>query len=245
MRDSSIEALVGCGANDTDHLGDLMPRRSGVMPALLMLLAPACLFAQQAPVPVAASAVVAARDPAAALPCDCIALPALTPVHLELLEPIGSKISTTGDTFRLALKDAISVDGIELVPAGTPGIGEIIHAKKSGGSGVGGELIVAARFLDLRGQHIRLRSMIVSSTGMDRTGVVAATSAVVSVLAFAIHGKDTVYPAGTVAAAKTAELAWIPRSTQAATPAAAPSAPASATTTPQPTTTTTPGETIP
>jgi len=186
---------------------------------------------QLAASPVAANAATSATAAEAAAapiapapsPCDCLAIPALTPIKLELLETVSSKTSIAGAMFKLALKEAIVVDGAELVPAGTPGQGEVVHAKKSGGSGVGGELVVAARFLDLGGQHIRLRSMMLSSTGKDNTVLVAASAQAISFLAFAIRGKNTEFPAGSVAEAKIAERAWIPKPAMAAKPA--PSAP--------------------
>jgi hypothetical protein len=167
----------------------------------------------------AAGELAAGHVAPAAPPCDCLAIAALTPIKLELLETVSSKTSLTGATFKIALKQAIVVGGTELVPAGTPGVGEVVHAKKSGGSGVGGELVVTARFLDLGGQHIRLRSMMLSSTGKDNTVLVAASAQAISFLAFAIHGKNTDFPAGSIADAKIAEQTWIPRPAIAATPA--------------------------
>ncbi len=176
------------------------------------------------PPPAAADVAIAAPPFPAAPPCACLALAALTPIRLELLETVSSKTSVTGTMFRLALKDAIVIDGTELVPAGTPGFGEVVHAKKSGMSGTGGELVVAARYLELGGQRIRLRSMMLASTGKDNTLLVAASAQAISFLAFAIRGKNTDFPAGSVANAKIAELAWIPKPAMAAK--AEPSAPA-------------------
>ncbi len=171
-----------------------------------------------APPSAAADAVVSAPSAPVAAPCACLAIAALTPIRLELLETVSSKTSVTGTTFKLALKDAIVVDGTELVPAGTPGFGEVVHAKKSGMSGTGGELVVAARYLELGGQRIRLRSMTLSSTGRDNTVLAAASAQAISFLAFAIRGKNTEFPAGSIASAKIAELAWIPKSATAAKP---------------------------
>src|SRR5262245_4046011 len=58
-------------------------------------------------------------------------VPALTEISVEILADLGSKTSTTGDTFPLRLAAPIVIDGVELVPAGTAGMGEVIHAKKS------------------------------------------------------------------------------------------------------------------
>lgn len=143
--------------------------------------------------------------------CDCLAIPALTPVKIELIEAVSSKASITGALFRIALQQPIAIDGVELVPAGTAGMGEVIHAKKSGGSGAGGELVVAGRYLDLGGQRIRLRSMMMSSTGKDQTTLAMASAQAISFFAFAIRGKNTDFPAGSIADAKIAELTWIPR----------------------------------
>jgi hypothetical protein len=171
-----------------------------------------------APPSAAADSAVAAPPVPAALPCACLAIAALTPIKIELLETVSSRTSIAGTTFKIALKDAIVVDGAELVPAGTPGFGEVVHARKSGASGTGGELVVAARYLDLGGQHIRLRSMMLSSTGKDNTVLAAAAAQAISFLAFVIRGKNTEFPAGSIANAKIAELVWITKPVMAAKP---------------------------
>ena len=93
-------------------------------------------------------------------PCaDCVTIPALTPIKIELLETLGSKVSTSGETFPFRLAGPVLIDGKVAIPAGTPGVGEVVHAKKSGGSGAAGELVLAARYLDVQGRRLRLRSL--------------------------------------------------------------------------------------
>lgn len=142
----------------------------------------------------------------------CLLVPALTPVRIELLAPVGSKFSKSGDMFPIRLVDPILVDGQVAVPAGVTGMGEVVHAKKSGGSGSPGELIVAARYVDVRGSRLRLRSMRMSATGKSREGGVVALNAAsvasplpISFAGFLIKGKQVVFEAGTIADAKTAE----------------------------------------
>lgn len=187
-----------------------------------------------------AAAIIPLADPAGGEvpPCDCLVIPALTPVKIELVEAVSSKTSVTGAMFKIALQQPISVGGVDLVPAGTPGVGEVVHAKKSGGSGAGGELVIAGRYLDFGGQRIRLRSMMVSSTGKDQTTLAMASAQAISFFAFAIRGKNTDLPAGSIADAKVAELAWIPRPPPALKPSLPASEPAAATNaiTPIPTT---------
>lgn len=181
--------------------------RSGGAVLLAGALAPggqACAQAVEPPV-------VASQQP------SCTAcIPRLTIVELVIDADLGSKLSTTGATFPLHLDKPVIVDGHEVVPAGTSGQGEVIHAKKAGGSGAAGELVLAARFLTFAGRQIRLRSMRIAVAGKDATGTVDAFNAAsagaavfapvpLGLLGFAISGKNVVVPAGTHALAKTAE----------------------------------------
>jgi hypothetical protein len=154
----------------------------------------------------------------------CGVLPALTPVELELGAALGSATSKEGDAFPFRLKSAIRLGECVIAPAGVSGVGEVIHAKKSGGSGSPGELVLAARYLDLGGRHLRLRSMDFATAGANNFGNVntlmvasAVTVPAVAFVGFAIKGKNVAYPAGTIAHARTA-VDFLPE------PAAKPSA---------------------
>ncbi|OYW16143.1 MAG: hypothetical protein B7Z39_02530 [Novosphingobium sp. 12-64-8] len=125
---------------------------------------------------------------------------------------LGSATSTSGAMFPLHLGQPIVIDGKTLVPAGTSGVGEVIWAKKAGGSGSPGELVLAARYLDFGGRRLRLRSMNFQSVGDSRyktvnSIMIASAAAVpgVALVGFAIKGKETTFAAGTLAHAKTAE----------------------------------------
>jgi hypothetical protein len=139
-------------------------------------------------------------------------IPALTPVRIVVRAHLGSKISTSGETFALELADPIVVDGKMLIPAGTTGMGEVVHAKTSGGSGASGELVLAARYLDFGGRRLRLRSLNFAVAGTDRYGTVqnlniaaAVTVPALSLIGFFIKGKGIDIPEGMEAMAKTAE----------------------------------------
>lgn len=147
-------------------------------------------------------------------------IPALTVVSIEILATIGSKTSTTGETFPLRLAQPIIIDGKEVVPAGVTGMGEIIHAKKSGGSGAGGELVLAARYLDLDGRRLRLRSMQVSAAGKDQMELALLSAQAIGPIAFAITGKNIEIAKGRIAAAKTAEAFVLTSTTPVSSPVA-------------------------
>ncbi len=194
-------------------------------PVQPMLESPGLLLPPAAP----AAPLGTSQCPFAAAPC----IPALTPVKLVIRAHLGSKISTSGQTFPIALAAPIMVDGKELIPAGTTGKGEVVHAKKSGGSGASGELILAARYLDVGERRLRLRSLNFAVAGQDAMGTVQSiniASAVafpaLSLIGFFIQGKGIDIPDGVEAMAKTAEpFVLDPLSVAAAAIEAAPVSP--------------------
>lgn len=182
--------------------------------------------------PVLAGGSELARPEAPVTPPTAI-LPRLTPVLIELLATLSSESSTTGDHFPIRLAEAVVVDGQTVIPAGTMGEGEVIHAKRKGGMGAAGELIITARYLDLGGQRIALRSLRVNGDGQSRIDTVngvavasAATFPLVSLVGFFITGGALTVNEGTIAAARTAEEVTLPLATPAEPGAAgAPAAP--------------------
>lgn len=123
---------------------------------------------------------------------------------------VGSKVSATGDVFPIRLAEPVVVDGVELLPAGITGEGQVVHAKKGGMAGAAGELLLAARYLDHGGRRIELRSFKFIEAGdesltrgKDNVGLASATNAVIGPLGFLIGGGNTIIAPGTVATAKT------------------------------------------
>ncbi len=137
-------------------------------------------------------------------------IPPLTLVRIELAEALSSRTSVTGETFVISLASPVVIDGREVIPAGAKGRGEIIHAKKTG-IGVGGELVLAARYLNLGDRQLRLRSMQFNGAGRDQQGLVLAVAAAVGLPAMFIRGKHIDVPTGALADAKTAEAFWLDR----------------------------------
>jgi len=144
-------------------------------------------------------------------------VPALTPLTLEILADLGSKTSKSGDQFPIRLHEPVVVDGVTVIPVGTPGMGEVVHAKKGGSSGAAGELVLAARYLDYEGARIRLRSMRMDGNGASKIRSVndmaiaaALTVPAVALFGFAVKGGDSDIPSGSLASAKTAEAFAVP-----------------------------------
>jgi hypothetical protein len=148
---------------------------------------------------------------AASVCVDCVAIPKLTPVRIEVLTDLGSKLSKTGEMFPIKLAYPIMIDGRIIVPAGAMGMGEVIFAKGSGGGGAGGELVLAARYVDVGGKRVRLRSLQLNVNGKSRIdsanamGIASAAAPGLAFVALFMKGKQSIVPAGTIAEAKTAE----------------------------------------
>lgn len=152
----------------------------------------------------AADAVAETPTPAALI------LPKGHAILIAIDGEVGSKVSTTGDIFPIRLAEPVVVDGVELLPAGITGEGQVVHAKKGGMAGAAGELLLAARYLDHGGRRIELRSFKfieagdqILTRGKDNIGLATATNIAVGPLGFFIGGGNTIIAPGTVATAKT------------------------------------------
>jgi len=161
---------------------------------------------------VALPSVVSAPAGVPAQPAADRVIPALTAVALRFDEEVSSQSSKTGATFPLTLAEPIILDCKVVVPAGARGEGEVIWAKKSGGAGTAGELVLAARWIEVGGRHLRLRSMQPGAAGRDSVGKVDAYNAAtvisplpIGLLGFAMKGATIVRAKGSLAVAKTVE----------------------------------------
>lgn len=142
-----------------------------------------------------------------------VIVPAMTPIEIEILEPLNSKTSQIGQLFGIRLVAPIMVDGKIVVPAGTTGKGEVVHAAKARAAGKAGELIVNARYLDFQGTRLPLRTLKYrqAATGKSNADEAAAVGlAVATPLILFITGGQVDIPAGMPATAKLAVDVRIP-----------------------------------
>jgi hypothetical protein len=154
---------------------------------MVLLLAALPALAQEAPVP----------------------LPTGTVVLLRLETALSSKTATPGQVVAFTVARAVSSAGQEIVAAGVPVQGEVIHAAKARWGGKPGELVLAARRMQLASGAVKLRSNL---------GVVGANTVyealVLSSLTFGLgsflSGGEIELPAGAFFAARTAEPIALP-----------------------------------
>jgi hypothetical protein len=128
-----------------------------------------------------------------------------TAVEIEIAEAISSRLRKRGEHFQLRLGEPLVVDGRVLLPAGTAGTGEVIHAAPSTGGGKAGELILTARFLESGGQQIPLRGFRMGAVGKDRSDTALVASIALGPFAQFIHGREIEIPSGARANAKIAQ----------------------------------------
>jgi hypothetical protein len=133
-----------------------------------------------------------------------VRVPALTPVLVKVDEEISSNRHKSGDRFRLVIAEDVRIGDVVVIPAGSAGEGEVVHASKSGIGGKAGELILAARFVRVGDTEVPLGSMAMGGAGRDRAHPAIASHLDVGVFALFIEGGALVIPAGAVTSARTA-----------------------------------------
>ena len=189
----------------------MMPR----LTVLLVLVSPAAFAQAPAPesAPVGASGVIYTLRS----PVTQFELPALTPVLIQLDEKVSSNGNRNGDRFRFHVAADVRVGDVIVIPAGSLGEGEVVHAQKSGMAGKAGELIVAARYVTVNGRTVRLRSFA-AGTGQQHADLATWTGIFISFPALMIQGGVMTMPRNMIANARTAQSARLPAWTAVSQP---------------------------
>lgn len=136
-------------------------------------------------------------------PCCVVAAGSL--VQIEIVDPVNSATATRGDVVRLRLTAPVLAGDTVLLPAGTPGLGEVIHAERARGGGKAGELLLAARHLDYADYRIPLRGMKLGGNGSHRAGAALAVAIAAGPVGMLVRGGNLEVPVGTLAEARLAQ----------------------------------------
>jgi hypothetical protein len=160
--------------------------------------------------PVALPVVATAVETDATVPID-------TTVEIDIATALNSKDNKIGDMFPIRLMTPIvDASGATLVPAGTAGEGEVIHAARARALGKAGEMILAARYLKCGDTRIPLghfkfggaghdpsKAVIGSNAAVAGAATLAPVAAVAVVPLMFVSGGEFRVPAGTHAMART------------------------------------------
>jgi hypothetical protein len=166
-------------------------------------MAALCATPGMAQVAPAASPIAAAASAPAVIAAPVMTNAVLrsgTELPLRLLQTLTTKGKQlrVGNRFRLETSEPLLVNGIVVIPAGSPAVGEITDVRNKGMWGKSGHLAARLLYVSVNGRQIRL------SGGFDDKGIAggvgaAAVSAVVFLPAgFFMTGTSAKVPEGTV-----------------------------------------------
>lgn len=182
------------------------------LPAMALAAPPVHIAAAAEPAPTisAGADTVPPPAPPESGSSACCTLPAGTLVDLEVVDVLNSSRQRRGDRFALRVIVPVLVDGHTLVPAGTAGVGEVVHAAAARGGGAAGELLIAARTLDVGGRTVALRGLTLGRTGQNNASLALGASVAIGPFAMFIRGREIEIPASTEVQAKVATETTLP-----------------------------------
>ncbi len=135
-------------------------------------------------------------------PTASVSVPKGTPIVVEITDLVSTRTAKQDDMFNLKLAEPISLNGIVLIPAGTPCKGQVIDAGKPGMGGKPGKLVLAARYLDFEDRQIPIRGLNLDMEAKDNSGASMAAAIVVGLPALIVTGGHMEVQPGTRARAK-------------------------------------------
>jgi len=105
------------------------------------------------------------------------------------------KLAKVGQRFQLEVSAPIEVNGVVVIPAGSPAWGEIISVRNKGMWGKSGKLEAKLLFTRVNGRQIRLTGSF-DDKGVTGTAAVVGAIALVPIAGFFTTGTSAVLPMG-------------------------------------------------
>lgn len=158
-----------------------------------------CLAGAVALASVAAHAQVAQPTPIAASTTNAAVLRVGTEVPLRLSEELTTKGKQlrVGQRFHLETAEPVVVNGVTVIPAGSPAMGEITDVRNKGMWGKSGHLAGRVLFVTVNGRQIRMSGAF-DDKGVTGTAGVVGAIALVPVAGFLMTGTSAKVPAGSI-----------------------------------------------
>ena len=214
---------------------------TGVTHMKIALIALCALSLASAPLSAQTAATfsqTATPAPIAEQPTTNAILRAGTPIQLRMMEEVTTKkkAAKVGQRFQLEVAASVEVNGVTVIPAGSPAWGEITSVRNKGMWGKSGHLEARLLFARVNGRQIRLTGTF-DDKGVTGTAGVVGAIAFVPIAGFFVTGTSAVLPLGgqvggfidedvqlAIANTPLAPLQFNPSAQPVATPAVAPSA---------------------
>ena len=144
------------------------------------------------PPPAQAAPVQAAPPPPPPEPKPVkVEIPAGTTLAIRMIDGIDSEVNHTGETFRASLDAPISVEGDEIIPAGTDVSVRLAEAKSAGKFAGRSELQLELSWIEFQGRRYTLDSSTYEQVGSSRgknTAAKVGGSAAIGAIIGAIAG---------------------------------------------------------
>ncbi len=163
--------------------------------ALCALATP--VLAQEAAVTLQPAPAAAVTSPIAAPSTANAVLRAGTPITLRLLEEVTTKekAARVGQRIKMEVAAPVEVNGVVVIPAGSPAEGEVVSVRNKGMWGKSGHLEARVLYTRVNGRQIRLTGSF-DDKGVTGTAGVIGAVAFVPVVGFFVTGTSAVLPMG-------------------------------------------------
>jgi hypothetical protein len=156
-------------------------------------------FAQASPTLVPAPAAAVPSAPIVVAPVSTAILRVGTEVPLRLRDTLttkGKKLRV-GMRFQLETSEPVMVQGVTVIPVGSPAVGEITDVRNKGMWGKSGHLGARVLYVTVNGRQIRLTGSFDDKGVAGGIGAVAVSAIVFLPAGFFMTGTSAMVPAGT------------------------------------------------
>lgn len=120
-----------------------------------------------------------------------------TPIALRLMEEVTTKkkAASVGQRFLLEVSAPVEINGVTVIPSGSPAWGEITEVRNKGMWGKSGKLTARLLFVRVNGRQIRLTGTF-DDKGVTGTAGVVGAVALLPIAGFFMTGTSAVLPKG-------------------------------------------------
>jgi len=122
-----------------------------------------------------------------------------TEVPLRLAEELTTKGKQlqTGQRFRMETAEPILVQGVTVIPVGTPAVGELTDVRNKGMWGKSGRIAARVLYLTVNGRQIRLSGALAQKGSAGGAAAVGVSAVVFAPAGFFMTGTSARLPIGT------------------------------------------------